>query len=99
GLALESPLPVRDCDIRKVHRALSASDLKAHIGELLESAWFHYVSDVVNTIKHRTLVQHNFSVSFEEQVAGIRIGAFKFEDRSYRAYSANEVLEGIVDVK
>jgi hypothetical protein len=99
GLVLNSSLSVRDCDIWRVHKPLAASDLKAEIGQLLESAWFDYVSDVVNTIKHRRLVQHSFTISFDDNVAGIRIGAFQYGDRSHPPYWANEVLEGILEVK
>jgi hypothetical protein len=99
GLVLNSSIPVDRCDIWKVHKALAASDLKAQIEQLLDSAWFDYTSAFVNTIKHRRLVQHSFTVSFEDNVAGIRIGAFEYEGTPYPRYSVNEVLHGVLDVK
>jgi hypothetical protein len=99
GLVLNSSISIGDCDIRRVHGALDASDLKDQIGQLLESTWFGYVSGFLNTTKHRRLVRHSFTGSFEENVAGIRIGAFKYGSQSYPAYWANEVLGGVVEVK
>ena len=99
GLVLNPAIPVERCDIWKVHEALASSDLREEIGQLLESAWFSYVSGFVNTIKHRRLVQHSFTVSFEDNVAGIRIGAFEYRGKSHPPYSVNEVLHGVLDVK
>jgi hypothetical protein len=98
-LVLNSSLSDRDCDIWKVYEELDASDLRTQIGQLLDSDWFGYVSAFVNTIKHRSLVQHNFRVSFEDNVAGIILGAFEFKSRSHPSYSATEALEGVTEVK
>jgi hypothetical protein len=98
-LVLRSSLPVRDCDIRSATKALPKCELKGKLEALISSPWFGYVSAFVNTAKHRQLVQHTMSISFKENVAGIRIGAFQYGSTEYPACWANEFLQGVIDIK
>jgi hypothetical protein len=99
GLVLSPPIGVEDCDIGQVHRKLTPSDLKSHVGELLESPWFDYVTAFVNTIKHRRLVPHSFTILPQENFAGMRIGAFEYRGKPYPSYPAIEVLQSVMEVK
>jgi hypothetical protein len=98
-LILSKPIPLYLCDIGKVHEAMPQSELKDQLGQLLRSDWFNYVSGFINTTKHRKLVLHGFSVSFEENIAGVRVGAFEYKGKTYPAYWGTEVLQGVVEVK
>jgi hypothetical protein len=97
GLLLHPPMPIGKCDIRKVEESMPNSELKTEIAKVLLSHWFNYVSGFINTTKHRRLVQHRFSISFEENVAGIQIGAFDYNGREYPQYWGPEVLHGVLD--
>lgn len=99
GLLLRSSIPAHVCDIAKANQALPQSELKDHITSLLASDWYNYVVGFINTTKHRNLVSHQFSVSFESDVAGIKIGSFEYNGRSFPAYWGTEVLQGVLDVK
>lgn len=97
-LVVSSPLTIDKCDIRRVAERLPASALRDRIDVLLASHWYGYVSAFINTTKHRQLVEHQTSVSFVEERAGIRVGAFKFNSKSFPAYWDTEVLEGAIEV-
>lgn len=99
GLLVCPPIPVERCDIRKVGESMPNSDLKMKISKLLLSHWFNYVSGFINTTKHRRLVQHRYSISFEENIAGIKIGAFSYNGHEYPQYWGSEVLNGVLDFK
>jgi hypothetical protein len=99
ALLLAKPLPVADCDIAKVAAALSVSPLKEQIDEVLTSHWYRYIAAFINTVKHRHLVEHMFTVSLEHDRAGVRIGAFSYGSRAFDAYWGTEVLEGAIEVK
>lgn len=99
GLLLRGSIAKRNCDIFKVQQALPPSELKDEIGALLASHWFGYVAAFINTTKHRQLVEHAVSVSFEENRAGVRLGKFEYEGTSYPQYWGHEVLAGVADVK
>lgn len=99
GLALNSAIEIRSCNIHAVHDNLPPSPLKDCISELRDSDWFNYISGFINTTKHRRLIQHSFTLSFAEGFAEVRISAFKYNGRDYPAYWANEVLRGVVEVK
>ena len=58
-----------------------------------------YTSTFTNTIKHRQLVQHLVSISFVDNIVGIKVGAFEYGGVSYQAYWANEFLQGVIDLK
>jgi hypothetical protein len=97
GLLLADPLPVSKCDITRVHAKMPPSDLSRRLDEVIASYWFLYVVGFINTAKHRKLVQHIFSVSFEDNAAGIQVGEFEYEGRSYPKLWVREVLEGAVE--
>jgi hypothetical protein len=98
-LLLCSSLQPHICDIVKDHDALPDCDLKDHLGRLLTSYWFNYVSGFINTTKHRRLVPHKFSVSFLSGAAGIQLGAFEYKGTEFPVYTSTEVLQGVLDVK
>jgi hypothetical protein len=98
-LVVPTPLPTERCDIVRVAAALPASLVRDQTEALLQSHWYGYVSAFVNTTKHRQLVQHLASVSFEEKRAGIRVGAFSYNGKSFPAYWDDQVLEGAIEVK
>lgn len=99
GLLLNGSLPLKRCDIKLVTESLPESPLKGALEELLASFWFNYISAFVNTAKHRSLVRHSFHVSFVGEGAGIRIEAFAYNGDNYPAYSIEELLQGILEVK
>ena len=85
--------------ISKVLARLPESPLREHVSSTLSSHWYRYVVAFVNTAKHRRLVEHLFSVSVEENRAGVRVGSFSYESESFPAYWGTEVLEGAIEVK
>lgn len=87
------------CDIRKVLDRMPDSELRQYVATTLSSHWYRYVVAFVNTAKHRRLVQHLFSVSPEEDRAGVKLGAFRYEAESFPSYWGTEILAGVVDVK
>jgi hypothetical protein len=99
GLVLASAVPVPKCDISKVAKLLPQSELKDHLNELLSSEWFSYVVGSINTTKHRWLIQHQFSVSFEESSAGIWFDAFEYAGKHHPSYWSGAVLQGVLNVK
>ena len=98
-LSLPKPLPIGACDIKRVAAALSTSPLQSAINDLLCSHWFQYVAAFINTTKHRRLIEHTMTVSFEEDRAGVKFGAFTYGSTSFPQYWGREVLEGTVEVK
>lgn len=96
---LQTSIPINACDIAKVAAALPNSPLQVRVNELLSSHWYRYVSAFINTTKHRQLVQHMPSVSFVEDRAGIRVGAFKYGATTFDAYWGTQVLEGAIEVR
>jgi hypothetical protein len=99
ALVLTAPLPVAACDIHRVAAALPQSHLKTKVDALLASHWYRYVQSYINTTKHRRLVQHLISVSWAENRAGIKFGAFTYGNQSFKEYWGTEVLEGAIEVK
>lgn len=99
GLLLRSRISARKSNIQIVTGALSESLLKANLQQLLISPWFRYVSAFVNTAKHRQLVPHGFFISFETGVANIRLDSFECEGDVFPACTADELLQGILEVK
>jgi hypothetical protein len=99
GLLLSSSIPVEDCNISRVVKKMADSELKRCLAELLDSHWFAFVAGFVNTTKHRQLVQHQFSISFEEGAVGIQIGAFEYNRKQFPPYWSDEVLRGVLSVK
>lgn len=98
-VVLGASIPISNCDISKVLARLPESELREYVLSTLSSHWYGYVVAFVNTVKHRRLVEHSFSVSFEENRAGVRVGAFSYEAKSFPAYWGTEVLEGVIEVK
>ena len=99
GLLLNCSIPLHLCDVGRVQESIPKSELKTQLGKLLDSDWFNYIVGFINTTKHRRLVQHQFSVSFEHGIAGIRLGAFEYKGRSFPSYWGTEVLQGALEVK
>lgn len=98
-LLIPIPLSVKACDIRKVAGHLPSSQLRTEVDCLLSSPWFAYVSAFINVTKHRQLIGHSATLSFEQDRAGIRVAAFDYERKTYPAYWHTEVLEGAIEVK
>lgn len=98
-IALGSAIEVSKCTPKTVVDKLPTGELKIKLQELLVSDWFSYTSAFTNTVKHRQLIQHQASISFIDNVVGIKIGAFNYEKSSYPAYWINEVLQGAITVK
>jgi hypothetical protein len=98
ALMLSSSIPIKDCDIKKVHRRLPSSKLHQEINNLLESHWFQYVAAYSNASKHRALVQQALYLSFSDGKAGIRAESFT-HDKVYPAYMVGDLLDGILEVK
>ncbi len=98
-LLLGSSIPAHLCDITKAHEALPQSELKDNLGKLLSSDWYNYVVGFINTTKHRKLVKHMYSVSFDTDAAGIQFGSFEYKGKVYPAYWCTEILQGVLEVK
>lgn len=99
GLLLNNMLSVKQCDIHKVRKHLPKGQLRTSLDQLVDSYWFSYVTAFINTTKHRGLVEHVVHVDLEENVAGVRLGAFEYDGRQYPEYWGNEVLRGVIEVK
>ncbi len=99
ALVLSQPLAIDVCDIGRVAKALPPSPLSEAVDRATASYWYSYVMAFTNTTKHRRLVQHLVSVSFEHQRSGIKLAAFQYNQRSFPAYWDTEVLEGAIEVK
>tara|TARA_R110001599_G_scaffold64023_4_gene179441 strand:- start:118447 stop:119118 length:672 start_codon:yes stop_codon:yes gene_type:complete len=98
-IVLESAIEVSKCTPKAVVAKLPNGEIKTKLQELLASHWFSYTSAFTNTVKHRQLIQHHVSISFVDNIVGIKVGAFEYEGVSYPAYWANEFLQGVIDVK
>lgn len=100
ALVITKPLNVHDCDIKKVKEKIEEhSTLKSAIDQLLDSHWYAYIEAFVNTTKHRLLIKHMVTLSFQEDRAGIRLEAFSYRGKSFKSYWSNEVLIGAIEVK
>lgn len=99
GLVLGNAMTVRDCTIKSVTKRLPSCTLEQELQSLLDSQWFKYVEGFLNTAKHRGLVQHVFQVSLVHAQAGIRLSGFEYEGTTFRAYSVEELLVGVLEVK
>jgi len=99
ALILVKPLAVNHCNIQRVVANVPACPLKDRLDVLLASHWYTYVAAFINTTKHRQLVQHMMTISIEGDRAGMRIRAFTYNSKSFKAYWDREVLEGALEVK
>lgn len=99
GLILADKFSEHDCDIKKVSKALPNSNLQQKLSSLLSSDWFKYIDGFVNTTKHRNLVGHSFTISFQENKVGARLSGFTYKNDTHQPYWAHDVLDGIVIVK
>jgi hypothetical protein len=102
-LAVAAPKEVRNCTLHQTIKDLSQSKLRTSLTDLRASHWFQYLAAYSNTAKHRQLITTNPSVSFVEDVSGLKVEAFgykyqDFPEQSYPAYWAHEVLEGAYEV-
>lgn len=98
-IVLSSAIEVSKCTPKAVAAKLPNGELKTKLQELLASHWFSYTSAFTNTVKHRQLIQHQVSISFVDNVVGIKVGAFEYEGAPYPAYWVNEVLQGVINIK
>jgi hypothetical protein len=78
-LAMPTPLSERDSTFGKVATSLPESALKQGMLGLNSSHWFRYLAAFSNISKHRRLVQSKASVSFEENVSGLRVEEFSYQ--------------------
>lgn len=102
-LAVAAPKEVRNCTIHQTITDLSESKLRTLLKDLRASHWFQYLAAYSNTAKHRQLITSNPSVSFVEDVSGLKVEAFdykhqNFPEQSYPEYWGHEVLEGAYEV-
>lgn len=98
GLVLEAPMSIGFCSISRVCDRLPSSRIKDELISLLNTHWFSYVNGFINTAKHRKLIQHGFSVSFQEDRSGVKLGMFKYGGQTYPSHWGSEVLQGVVDL-
>ncbi|WP_146218645.1 hypothetical protein [Halomonas sp. LBP4] len=98
-LVIADLMPIKDCNIYRVAKRIPHSPLKERVNLLLESHWYNYLAAFTNTTKHRQLIQHNATISLEENRIGIRIGAFSYASQNFESYWAIEVLKGAIEVK
>ncbi len=98
-IILGSSVEVSKCAPKAVTAKLPDGELKVKLQELLASHWFTYTSAFTNTIKHRQLIQHQVSISFVDNVVGIKVGAFEYASQPYQAYWANDFLQGVISIK
>lgn len=98
-LILNEKIGIKNCDIKKIEKALPSSGLKTELRKLLNSKWFKYIDAFINTAKHRGLVQHEFRISFVDETSGIRLAPFKYDKKEFDTYSTKELLKGVLEVK
>lgn len=77
-LLMPVPIPEKDCNFGKIANALPESAVKQGMLELNSSQWFRYLAAFSNISKHRRLLQSKTSVSFEENVSGLRVEKFSY---------------------
>jgi hypothetical protein len=107
-LALAQKLAVEKCSVYKVRDGLPASRLKTELEVLTSSDAFEYVSGFINTTKHRQLVPHVVSISFQLGGAGLQLGQFEYDKTVYPSKdivrvrhpskSVTEVLQSVLVV-
>ena len=98
GLLLMSRYPIGECSIHKVAAALEESPFKSQLQHLQNEPWYRYVSDFVNTIKHRRLMTHRFSVHFDRPGCAIYVDGFEYQGRSHPQFSDTDILKGTIEV-
>ena len=98
-VVLRGSIHASQCTLKRVTETLPDGELRISLEKLLASYWFSYLSAFTNTIKHRQLIQHQISISFVENLVGIKIGSFEYCGVTYQAYWANDFLQGVIDVK
>ena len=99
ALLLSSRLSEKGCNIHRVRDFLLPGRLRSELDGLLMSHWFRYVNGFVNLSKHRYMIEHGVSMSFVDDVVGIQVGAFSYDNDNWPAKSATEVLDGAFEVK
>lgn len=99
SLVLSGHYSVPKCTIYRVAKALPESVLRQEINELTSHYWFQWLSDFVNTIKHRRLMTHTFTLHVDNPSAEILVDGFEYEGREYPAYTDTEILKGTLEVK
>jgi hypothetical protein len=76
-LLLANAIEEWKCDIHTVRDKLDPSDLKEKLQALTDGAAFKYVSDFVNTVKHRRLIRNGININFADNKIGTVVGAFR----------------------
>ena len=99
GLVLPEKLSIDRCDINKVFEAIDNSNLKSQLSNLLISDNYTYISDFVNTIKHRNLILFGAEVSFKTGESGVKFKGFEYKERRHEQRWALDVLEMTMDIK
>lgn len=99
ALVATAPLSIKDCDIVRVAKVLPASPLRDRVNSMLSGYWFGYLSAFINVTKHRQLIRHSTSISFEEDRAGVQVGAFEYKGQAFTKQWDVEVLQGAIEVK
>ncbi|TVQ28025.1 MAG: hypothetical protein EA370_17125 [Wenzhouxiangella sp.] len=98
GLLLMSRFPIGECSIYKVTKALDEGPFKTQLQQLQNEPWYLYVSDFVNTIKHRRLMTHRFSVHFDRPGCAIYVDGFDYKGRSHPRFSDTDILKGTIEL-
>lgn len=83
---LDSSFTIQDVSLKNVNKFLkerkdvSYRKITTTIDKLLGSHQFAYLNAYVNTVKHRSLVQTNFSIDFKPDLKfGLKIVAFQYD--------------------
>lgn len=98
-LLLSPKLPERDCTYRKVTGRLPETPLKLEMEKQLRAGETIYISDLFNASKHRRLMNHSISASYVDNVSGMRVSEFEYEQRSHPKKWAVDVLQEAIVVK
>lgn len=99
SLVLDNRFTIDKCNIGLVADALPESELKVQLGEVRSMYWYQWLLDFVNTVKHRRLMKHTFSVHFDKPGASIYIEEFEYSGRSHQRWTDQQILKGTLDVK
>lgn len=98
SLILDNRYSLKQCDIKKVRRALEEGEMKKQLNGLLDSTEFEYVDGFVNTAKHRHLVQQITTLDFESNKVGVKFAGFSY-NKYFPALWSDEVLVLALHVK
>ena len=98
---LKKPLPETQVTLSKVcedlKKQMDASNVMSKVVALQTSKEFDYLNAFVNTIKHRRLLDTEWSAEYGKDTRneeGIRFKAFIYKGRSYSTIWASDILDG-----